>query len=108
MFNILTLIIKLRGKHFSPLTSLRIIKYLPFKHFGMCYYFFQLSGKYPNQYSELDWEKWDKFSGDHFYPVPGGVYEEYELWKKSTLYGKNRYELLDWCINQIKASKHSS
>lgn len=52
--------------------------------------------------------EWPKFSGDPGHPIPGGpnVYwlAKYagKLWDKNTEYGALRWELLDFCIEELK------
>lgn len=50
---------------------------------------------------------WPKFTGNYQFPVPGGSYIQAQqsrtLWDKSTQYGKNRWELLDFLIEQVQA-----
>ena len=61
---------------------------------------------------------WPKHSGDKYYPVPattapnaGTQYLRTRditgLWNKETEYGKLRYELLDWCIEQLNQEKYN-
>lgn len=54
--------------------------------------------------------KWPKYSGSRLYPVPvdednkgnptSAYYFYKELWDKNTEYGRLRWELLDWLIEQ--------
>lgn len=51
---------------------------------------------------------WPKYSGMCGYPVPfnGGVISAYinePLWDCSTQYGRNRWELLDFLLEQVQA-----
>ena len=59
------------------------------------------------------WEKWPKYSGSLLYPVPAfegqdskeaenSFYMNYLLWDKDTEYGRNRWELLEWMIEEIQ------
>ena len=52
--------------------------------------------------------KWPKSSGSRLYPVPSpdpespsvAYYTHNDLWNKNTEYGRLRWELLDWLIEQ--------
>jgi len=56
---------------------------------------------------------WPKFSGSITFPVPNGVQpaaDAYlshagDMWDRETEYGRNRWELLDHCINQLNQWK---
>lgn len=59
-------------------------------------------------YSLMD--KWPKHSGNIDYPVSDTIYNPIAAyhanrnhWDITTDYGKNRYELLNWLIDQLKA-----
>jgi hypothetical protein len=59
-------------------------------------------------------KKWPKHSGDKRYPVPSGMYgvsaeDAYEKtrdytyrWSKHTVYGALRWELLEFCVEELK------
>lgn len=59
-------------------------------------------------------KKWPKHSGDKHYPVPSGMHglsaeNAYEQirdhtyrWSRHTVYGSLRWELLEFCIEQVK------
>ena len=80
---------------------------------GICY---QVESQY--DYTELDlvvealiclFVKWPKFSGQVTYPVrhpilsPFDAYQEtHDMWDKETEYGRNRWELLEFCINELE------
>lgn len=47
---------------------------------------------------------WSKYSGDPVYPVPGGpdaYMENRDKWLRLTEYGRLRWELLDWVIQEV-------
>lgn len=55
-------------------------------------------------------KSWPNFSGNSHYPVPSsnpiytaGVYYALcdDYWDEATEYGRNRIDLLDWCINSL-------
>lgn len=51
---------------------------------------------------------WPKHSGSDTYPIPGGgvAYQEHKMardqWDASSEYGRLRFELLDWIIEETK------
>lgn len=59
------------------------------------------------------WENWPKYSGMSLYPVPefegqrgkearNSFYKTILLWDRNTEYGRNRWELLEWLIEEIQ------
>ena len=47
---------------------------------------------------------WPKYSGDFIYPIPGGgmAYDNHRAkWDRTTEYGRLRWELLDWIIQEL-------
>lgn len=59
----------------------------------------------------VDFTDWEEFSGSSSFPVPSYnvsyseclVYHEtYNLWSKRSKYGKARWRLLYWCIQQVE------
>lgn len=52
-------------------------------------------------------QKWPGHSGEYYFPVPhptkppSTAYIESPLWDRSTEYGRNRLELIDYVINQL-------
>jgi hypothetical protein len=81
---------------------------------GLCYNL-ECQGYHDTQSEELRslFRSWPKFSGDIEYPVHGGiknmaryVYGATDnLWDQKTTYGRNRLELLNWCIEQLEAEE---
>lgn len=56
-------------------------------------------------------QKWPKYSGHENYPVPnpsGGhprdAYYELHLWNRRTKYGRLRWELLEWLIQELETN----
>lgn len=54
-------------------------------------------------------QRWPKFSGDKVYPIPGGeaTFDAYfdtnrNMWDKGTEYGRLRWDLLHWMINELE------
>jgi len=78
------------------------------RKYGICSNFYQFiidSGYHTKFFNherktflEHYFKRWDKFSGDSAYPVPGGehAYNSENVWDKSTEYGKLRWELFDF------------
>lgn len=55
-------------------------------------------------------KKWPKFSGNPAFPIPTGeenvssmYYRLDNLWDMDTQYGRDRWELLKFCIEQLEA-----
>jgi hypothetical protein len=81
---------------------------------GLCYNL-ELVGFSDTQGKELRslFRSWPKFSGDIEYPVHGGIKNMAKhvygttgnLWNQKTTYGRNRLELLNWCIKQLKTKE---
>ncbi|ACV50123.1 hypothetical protein [Delftia phage PhiW-14] len=58
----------------------------------------------------LDCSAWEHFSGDNLFPVPSqnkkqtheDAFKNNDLWTKRTAYGRLRWKLLDWLIEQAQ------
>lgn len=81
---------------------------------GLCYNL--EDQEYTNSKSEelrCLFRAWPKFSGNIKYPVHSGiknmaryVYGSTDnLWNQKTVYGRNRLELLNWCIEQLESKE---
>lgn len=55
-------------------------------------------------------KSWPNYSGNHLYPVPSDDPKKAashcyalcnDFWDETTEYGRNRIDLLDWCINSL-------
>jgi hypothetical protein len=62
-----------------------------------------------NNYN-FDFMDWPEYSGDPDYPIwssaqcsPEDAYDKYDLWSKKSKYGKLRWQLLDWLIEQFES-----
>jgi hypothetical protein len=86
---------------------------VPDKQEGICGNFRKLNEEYLNVYLReynINYEDWSLYSGNSNYPVQGELgtaFTSYHYsdnkWDKSTKYGKQRYELLNWLIEQFEA-----
>lgn len=73
---------------------------------GICSYFGLASAKYITSKFPL----WPKYSGISNFPVKSGrtetssrsAFYRYHKWSRCTQYGKDRWELLDFLIEQVK------
>lgn len=53
--------------------------------------------------------RWPKHSGDWYFPIPGGVDAFYncpDKWDRSTEYGRLRWELLDFLIEELRNERN--
>lgn len=74
---------------------------VPFKSQGIC--------AYSSVFLVADLSQhWPKHSGNELFPVPHPeatpvyAYSHYPKWDKDTEYGRNRYELLEFLIEQLE------
>lgn len=93
----------------KPSTALKVIKVLPFKRStGVCSQFFNVYGKNVLSCLGVEFKDYPKFSGDRNYPVPhptvspSKAFRIYNHWDKTTEYGRNRYDFLDWLIKEFE------
>jgi hypothetical protein len=84
---------------------------------GICYNFKWHESTFRNKelydvlnQHDLSITQWPKFSGWVNYPIPHSkdehpehAYSNYDKWSKRTKYGRLRYELLDWLIEQFES-----
>lgn len=92
------------------------------QEFGICSNFILFLG-FPsrhsissNEFLKKHYFRWEKYSGDVVFPIPGVIYEYSKhkqngtLWDKSFEYGRLRWELLyfirDRCIIQIQSTEN--
>mgnify|MGYP000544216360 CR=1 FL=1 len=97
--------------------SLIYVKRMPDKRIGICNLMHEVIAFYWESVGKLlakVMKKWPKHSGDKRYPVPSGMHgvsaeDAYEKtrdytyrWSKYTVYGALRWELLEFCIEELK------
>jgi len=81
--------------------------------FGICTNVKSLTSNYDGSPTAIMYDlfkSWPKFSGDKYYPVPSPSgcnasleYDDsFDLWDKTTEYGRSRWELLDFMISELQ------
>lgn len=89
------------------------IKRQPHATSGLCYNMDYVDGNataLPDKFlCRKLWKLWDKYSGYEAYPVPHPIHRASfayhntrEKWDTSTEYGRNRWELLNYLIDQVE------
>jgi hypothetical protein len=84
-----------------------------YKSSGLCHNLTEVGyEKYQSEELLSLFRSWPKFSGNIEYPVHGGIKNmarhmygsTSNMWDQKTVYGRNRLELLNWCIEQLEKS----
>ncbi len=96
----------------KPSEILKKIKIERTEAYGICHNFYVKTGFDLNLdlimvKHGISYDQWEHFSGRYMYPVPAKdpktAYLIFNKWSKRSKYGKMRWQLLDWLIEQFEA-----